>query len=81
MVDDDQPLYDPKDPALWALLGDLHRHTMHYGPTVAVCGAAVSARQRTDITALVNCQQCLVMVPPPERGHWAVAYGPKREEM
>jgi hypothetical protein len=80
MDDDDRPLYDPTDPALWALLDDLHLHTLHYGTTTTACGAEVPARQRIDITALVNCQQCLVLVPPPERGHWAVVYGPKQEE-
>ena len=64
MVDDDTPLYDPADPALWALLDDLHLHTLHYGITTTACGAEVPAQQRTDITALVNCQQCLRLVPP-----------------
>jgi hypothetical protein len=74
MVDDDTPLYDPTDPAL---LGDLHRLTMHYGEAEAVCGAQVPGGQMTTITALVSCQQYLRLVPPPERGHWAVVYGPK----
>ena len=79
-LDDDTPLYDPTDPTLLALLGDLYLHTMHYGITEAVCGALVAARQRTDITALVSCQQCLGLVPPPSRWHWAVVYGPKEKD-
>ena len=83
MDDDDAPLYDLNrlSPELLQALRDAPLHILHYGTTTTACGAEVPARQRTDITALVNCQQCLVLVPPPERGHWAVAYGPKREEM
>ena len=78
--DDDTPLYDPTDPALQALLGDLHRHTMHFGAKEAICAMQVPAQQLTEITALVSCQQCLRLAPPPERGHWAVLYGPQMTE-
>ena len=77
MTEEDAPLYDLRDPSL---LAQWRQRIMHYGTTTAVCGAQVPAGQRTDISALVSCQHCLSLVPPPARGHWAVVYGPKREE-
>ena len=80
--DDDSPLYnlDALPPELLTAIEGLPRRILHYGMLGAVCGAQVPAGQRTDITALVSCQHCLALVPPPARGHWAVVYGPRMEE-
>jgi hypothetical protein len=80
--DDDAPLYDLDHlpPELLQVIANRHLYIMHYGERAAVCGAEVPVRQRTDITALVSCETCLGLVPPPSRGHWAVVYGPKMTE-